>query len=496
MKSRWLVLPAAVGVLLGTALPNAVAQQPTDPLETYHRQALTWHRCDPEQPANFECATIKVPLDYRNPGGTTIDLAISRIRTGTPAKRRGVLLSNPGGPGVAGLGDPLAFDEVLPAEVREQYDLIGFDQRGLGKSTPIVCGLSEVERSFPHPYSAATFGQTVTASRSFADKCHTNVGKRLPYITTRNTARDMDLIRGVLGEPKISYWGMSYGTYLGAVYMQLFPGRSDRMVLDSSVDPALMWRGMWQSQAPGSELALQDWASWTAKHPDTYGLGGTPAEVRRAFHRLVAETDRTPIRYSDRAVTGTEIRFQLRDTFFDSPKTAAERVKQLKKDASGASGPTPRWLPVFADGDNNESLHWAINCNDAAWPRDPEQYRRDAIHERVRYPAYGDVGANITPCAFWKPQRIEPVTKVHNAAPALLLHNQWDSATTLSNGLGMHRALTGSRLVSVEGGRGHIVLIGENTCAHDIAFGYLNTGRLPTSDVTCKATPAVHPPTP
>ncbi|WP_251096409.1 alpha/beta hydrolase [Streptomyces sp. Caat 7-52] len=495
----------AVGVT-ATLVPALAPTQASaaEPLTRFANQKPAWHRCDASLPAAFQCATIKVPLDYSRPGAKTIKLAISRVKTSVPGKRHGVLLFNPGGPGGEGLDMPVMAKDMLPKKVREQYDLIGFDPRGVGRSSPVTCGLTNAEQNFEHPYRAEKFNRDVKWARTVADKCRAKNGDRLPYITTRNTARDMDVIRAVLGEKKLSYLGYSYGTYLGAVYAQMFPERTDRFVLDSAVDPARVWRGMIQVWAEGTEPAFTRWTKWTAQRHRTYKLGDTPAKVKKTFWDLVARADRTPVDDGGEKFTGDDIRAALRPMFY-SPKDAAEAVVSLKKAARGHAGhplrssvparpQAPRWSAAAAQppADNGTAAFWSVVCGDTgAWPHDPEQYRRDAIRDKAKYPLYGDFGSNITPCAFWD-QPAEPVTAVDNNVGLLTVQNQWDSQTPLVSGLGMHRALKGSRLVYVKGGEGHGVYGGDpRACADRTVNAYLSTGRLPARDVTCK--PPVSP---
>ncbi|MFF0204610.1 alpha/beta fold hydrolase [Streptomyces sp. NPDC005017] len=490
----------AVGVT-ATLVP-ALAPSPASaaaPLKAFENQRPAWHRCDASLPATFQCGTIKVPLDYGRPGGKTIKLAVSRMKTSVPGKRRGALFFNPGGPGGEGLDMPVWIKDGLPKQVREQYDLIGFDPRGVGRSSPVTCGLTSAEENIEHAYRPETFDSTVKWARTVADKCRARNGDVLPYITTRNTARDMDVTRAVLGEKKISYVGYSYGTYLGAVYSQMFPGRTDRFVLDSAVDPARVWRGMIQVWAEGGEPAFTRWTRWTAQRHRTYKLGDTAAKVRKTFWNLVERADRDPIELDGQKVSGDDIRASLRPVFF-SPKVAAEAVVDVKRAAEGrtVSRPSvlsgearePRRFATPAAGvprDNGTAAFWTVVCGDtAAWPRDPEQYRRDAIRDRARYPLYGDFGSNIVPCAYWgKPA--EPATKVNNRVGLLIVQNQWDSQTPLTSGLGMHRVLKGSRLVYVKGGEGHgVYTMDPRSCADRNVNSYLITGKLPTGDVTCK----------
>ncbi|MFD5506604.1 alpha/beta fold hydrolase, partial [Streptomyces sp. NPDC127051] len=256
---------AAAGLIATTVPLLSATQASAAPAAEYTPQKPAWQRCSTDQPASYECATIKVPLDYRRPQGRTIDLAISRIKSENPAKRHGAMLLNPGGPGGGGLDLPLMMNELMPKDVRDQYDLIGFDPRGVGASTPITCGLTDAEQNFDRPYKEETFPADVAWARTVAEKCREKSGSILPFVTTRNTARDMDAIRAALGEKKISYVGYSYGTYLGAVYTQMFPSRSDRFVLDSGVDPQRIWRGMIQVWATEAEPAFKRWTQWTAE---------------------------------------------------------------------------------------------------------------------------------------------------------------------------------------------------------------------------------------
>lgn len=494
-----LALGATATLLPGlTALPaSAAPRQGTGSSHAarFTHQTPDWQRCGADTPARFRCATIKVPLDHRDPGGATIDLAISRIRAGDAGKRRGVLLSNPGGPGGPGLDLPLHLSEHLPASVKDRYDLIGFDPRGVGRSAPVNCGLTEAERQWPRPYKP--FGDSVRWAKTVADKCRARAGDRLPHMTTRNTARDMDVLRAVLGEKKISYFGVSYGTALGATYTQLFPGRADRFVLDSAVDPKRMWRKMIQVWASEAEPAFARWSRWTAERSATYHLGKTPDEVAAAFWRLVERADRDPIVVGTEKLTGADIRVLLRREFF-TVRSAAELVVLLKDAAAGK--PVPGLPPTPESPDNLLSSLWTVLCGDAPSPRDPETYRRDSVRDAARYPLFGDFASNITPCAFWD-RPVEPLTRIDNKVGTLILQNEWDSQTPLSTARGMHRALKGSRLVTVDEGEGHGVAYGmaagpADRCAQDTATTYLVTGRLPAKDVTCRAIPGTGRPQP
>ncbi|MFF3554126.1 alpha/beta hydrolase [Streptomyces tsukubensis] len=446
--------------------------------------ALAWQGCGGDIPATVECATLKVPLDHSRPSGRKIAVALSRIKAADPGKRRGVLLFNPGGPSASGLHYPLALSGYLPHSVKDRYDLIGFDPRGVGASSPLACGTNSAdERKTYRPYAKATFAKDVAWARDIADRCRKRNGDTLPYINTRNTARDMDLIREALGERKISYFGLSYGTYLGSVYMQLFPNRADRFVLDSGVDPQRVWRSMAQSWAVQAEATFDRWTEWTARHAAQYGLGDTPAEVEKLFWNIVARADREPLDLGGTVFNGADVREYIRWEI-SHPPLAARTLGLLRDAAAGKPVPT---FPVFVPTDNELASFIAVMCGDVRWPTDPAVYRADARRDSVRYPLYGDSVSNIFPCAFWD-RPAEAATRIDNKVPALIVQNEWDPQTPLTTALGLRRALKGSRLVTVDEGQGHgVYLRGVSACADDATTAYLTTGRLPAGDITCAA---------
>lgn len=481
--------------------PSATASPATatGALDRYTQQKPKWKRCEASAPAEFQCATIQVPLDYRAPGGKRLDLAISRIKSTAPGKRHGVLLSNPGGPGGPGIYMPLALREELPASVTRKYDLIGFDPRGVGESSPVSCNLTLEEEDWLRPYKKETYTKDVAWARKVAEKCRAKSGSVLPHITTRNTARDLDVLRAVLGEKKLSYLGYSYGTYLGAVYTQLFPGRVDRFVLDSAVDPARAWRGMVQWWAEGAEPAFDRWTEWAAARSETYGLGNTPKKVDRTFWELIARADRKPIEFDGMKLTGDDIRGGMRGAVF-SPKSATEAFVELKKAADGKPASAAKATALTGamesarkaagvPDDNMTASFWAVVCGDnsAAWPRNPERYRQDAIADKGRYPLFGDFASSIKPCAFWNTS-VEPATKVNNKVGSLIVQNEWDSQTPLPSAQALHSVMKRSKMVTVLGGEGHGVYPSGNACTDGTVTGYLLTGKLPARDVACRAT--------
>ena len=475
--------------------PAASASE--DSLAAYRNQPVTWGACTDDDPdgdlaqiAGLQCARITAPLDYRDPAGPAISVALSRIAASRSDRRRGVLLSNPGGPGGPGLDMPGLLRDVLPAKVHEQYDLIGMDPRGTGRSSPLQCHLSGNQSYFTdtlaYPYDPATFKDIAARSRDAADTCARNIGPRMAHFTTANTARDMDLIRAVLGEKKLSYVGVSYGTYLGGVYATLFPERTDRIVLDSSLPPD--WDGSYRLLSKAAPAAMRRWATWTAAHDDRYHLGSTAAEVTRTFFGMIRSLEQRPLEGLDPG----QARWQLRGAMYDL-KEGAEYVVNLRENmrtsepATGGGSDFPSDPPTEAD-DAFGSLHMAVTCGEVGrWSPNVEQYRREAESARKKEPLIGDLVTNVNACAFWAHRSAEPAVTVHSPAGALIVQNEWDPNTPLAGAQRMHHALPASRLLTVVNGQGHAILHRKpGACVVDQIGAYLSSGRLPAKDATCK----------
>lgn len=425
----------------------------------------------PSPTGGLECATLRVPLDYADPGGRTIELTISR-HAGTPGKRRGVLLMNPGGPGSPGLAMPAQLVQRLGGTgLPEAYDVIGFDPRGTAYSTPVTCDLTPGQRgAVLGPYAAGPRDVDATAvkARVVARQCGSaSTTDLLPQMTTANTARDLDRIREALGEQKISYYGLSYGSYLGAAYTSMFPGRSDRIVLDSVLGPGGLDVRANRRFAEGFDDRFPDFAAWAAARDDRYHLGRTSAAVTAKFAGLAAER-------------GPGFRADTWNGLYDDasfPALAAEWAGT----ARAAVGPL--------DGDNHAALQLQVLCNDSDWPEEIGYYRRAVELDRLRHPMFGPAAANVNPCAFWPVERTEPPVRVGGPGPAdvLLVQNLRDPATPLS-GARETRAAFGSRarLVTVDAG-GHGVFTRENACGNEAVLDYLRDGVFPAADGSCPA---------
>lgn len=468
-------------------------------LEPFERQRVVWHACpDPDLAAvRGECAEIRVPLDYSAPGGRTIGLAISRVPATDPARRRGVLLTNTGGPGVPALNPGQGVRSGLSAEVRATYDLIGFDPRGVGRSAPVACGwpAGRVPGGDAQPGpDRASFDRNVQRAAHLAALCIGAEGAALPHINTRNTARDMRMIGVVLGESKISYYGPSYGSYLGAVFTQMFPEHSDRIVLDSVVDPERYWLGLFQDSGPATEAALAEWAKTVAAEQQQFQLGDSTGAVLTTVRDLIARVAQRPIEIAGLSVDDDNLLTVLNLALSYPMYTAelAELIQQLRAVGDGhAVQPIPLWevMRGWVGSGGLFEAHMAIKCGDVAAPRDPEWYWGNIERSRIEWPIFGPLANNIAPCAFW-PAPLEPPTRIQHSVPVLLLHADGDIRTPYSGAQSMRRLMSASRLVTLRDTRWHSVLTLQNPCIGAAVDQFLLDGELPQADMDCRRTGA------
>jgi pimeloyl-ACP methyl ester carboxylesterase len=455
---------------------------------------LRWAACGTGDPAQ-ECATLAVPLSYRDPDGPTVALQVSRIGSARPRERRGVLLLVPGGPGDPGLDRPSTMVGRLPASVRERYDLVGFDPRGVGASSPVSCGLRHEDllavnqRPWPAP-DGGIAGNAVT-ERRIARTCLANGGPVLRSIGTENEARDIDRIRAALGEPRLSLWGVSYGTYAGAVYATMFPERTDRVVLDSSddPDPSRVARGWLANYAAGVEDRFPDFAGWAAEPGNPYRLAATPEAVRPLFLRLAARLDRAPLSWPGAdppSLTGNALRETLLESMYDDEDFA--RLAELMLAARGDRPlPPPAATPPEPVLQNVTAVAVATICDDVAWPRSLPAIARDVAADRARHPLTAGMPANVMPCVFW-PAPAEPPVRVSSHGPSnvLMVQNLRDPATPYSGALRMLAALgSRARMVTVDRGGHEAYLANGNACGDRLVTAFL-TGA-PARDAFCPA---------
>jgi pimeloyl-ACP methyl ester carboxylesterase len=289
----------------------------------------------------------------------------------------------------------------------------------------------------------------------------------------------MDLIRAALGEQKISYFDLSYGSYLGAVYTTLFPQRSDRIMLDSVVDPRDVWRSVWQAWGPATEERFEDFAKWAAARDAAYGLGATPRAVRQTYLNLTRQLDAQPV--GD--WTGNLLRAQTRGSMYQDASFAplAKIIQTIK-----GGHPDPVVLPPMSQ--SSIATLWGIVCDDADWPTSIALHQRQVLRDQKKYPITNGLPSNIWPCAFWPTEPIEPVVTITDRGPknVLLTQNLRDPATPLVGAVAMRRAMGDrARLVTADQGGHGTYLLTENACVTNVGTVFLVEGKLPARDVAC-----------
>ncbi|GHA03720.1 alpha/beta hydrolase [Streptomyces echinoruber] len=475
-----------------------------DPLARYHHQHLAWQSCvrgsgddlgKELERAGAQCADVTVPLDYGVPGGRTITVAISRIRATDTAHRVGALLLNSGGPGGQTLGDP-PWVRTAMRDAGARYDIVGVDPRFVGRSTPLDCHWPTGTSFRGAGTGRAGFEQVTALSRELARRCRAYARDLLPYATTRDTARDLDVVRAALGQDRISYLGYSYGSYLGQVYATMFPGRTDRVVLDGVIDPHRYGPRLLLGATAAHRAALTHWAAWTAARDGTYGLGRTRDEVLAAVDRVRTAAERAPLHVGGYRVDAHTMPVVVFNGLSQDNDSAygdlARAVRDLVRAADGHRVAPSPWLAdalrfVLTGSDSSYgSAQTAILCGDVPAPRDPEVYWRDVQRARAADPLFGPVTHDIGPCAFWQPPRERP-TAVRPDLPALLVNATGDPRTPYDGALAVRHRWRSSRLVTLRGADQHAVYgVFGSSCADSAVNAYLATGRLPAGDLTCE----------
>lgn len=493
----------AIAAVLSAGTAATAGKPAAGPLAKYTHQPVHWKKCQRGptdelgkrlDAGGVQCANLTVPLNYSDPDGRTITLAVSRFAATDHKHRIGALFLNSGGPGGIALDMPLDWHQLMKG-AGDRYDLIGMDPRFIGRSTPLDCHWPISTMLTGAGLTRNSFEKSVALESRLAADCQARHSGVLPYVTTRNTARDMDVVRAALGEKRISYLGYSYGSYLGEVYTQLFPGRTDRVVLDSTLDPRRYGPGMLPDMLPANQAAFESWARWTARRNDRFHLGATSARVIARVDRIVRTAARHPLPVGDFRVGADVIPNLLMDSLSDDrdePRAGLARdMHTLDRIAAGRSAtPSDRLLDglsYFASNADSPSgsAQAAILCGDRAAHRNPQWYWRSIQRDKAASPIFAPLLDNITACAFW-PEPAEPPTRVHNAIPMLIVNSTGDPRTPYFGARGAHRLLTGSRLLTLRGAAIHAVYANYgNACVDSTVAAYLNSGRLPATDRTC-----------
>lgn len=474
-----------------TETPEA-APDPEDPLGDFHTQDVQWEECD----NGFECATLTVPLDYAEADGETIELALLRI----PAAgddRIGSLFVNPGGPGGSGVEYAMQAETQLSEAVRERFDIVGFDPRGVANSTPIDCvsdaELDEFISADPVPDDAAELNELNTDLEEFAAGCEANSGAMLAHVNTENVARDLDIMRAALGDDVLYYLGKSYGTYIGALYAGLFPDNVGRLVLDGAMDPSLTSVEFALGQATGVDRALTAYLEDCVAQTEC-ALGSSVIEARETVAGLldVIENEPLPTSDPDRPLSAALATYGIILPLYVPPEQGYEYLTSGFEEALGGNGDTLLFLAdVYLDrnadgtynGNQNEAI-FAVHCVDRPSLETAEEVEATLGEFEEASPIFGPFLAwSELSCASWPVEPVdepEPVSAA-GADPILVVGTTGDLATPYEWAEGLADQLESGVLLTYEG-FGHTAYFTGNDCVDSVVDTYLIDGELPEGE--------------
>ncbi len=478
----------ACGLFAGDSSPATAA--PAD-AATLHQAAstLNWNNC---QPSGFQCATLKVPIDYTKPGGATLDLALIRLPATNQSQRIGSLLANPGGPGGSAIDFMKAWAGIVPNSIRARFDLVAFDPRGVGLSTPIVCHdtLQQLIAEDPTPDNDAEWKAGAAATKQFADDCGAKYGSLLSFVGTKNVARDMESIRIALGEDKLTYVGYSYGTAIGAVYADMYPQRVRAFVLDGAVDLSQSFEDSNRTQMVGFERALDAYLADCRQKQCALTREGDPATV---IDTLLAQAEAKPIPApgEDRpAGPGETLLGIISALYSQSEWPALTRAVQdgLNGDGSVLVELTDQYLRRNRDGSypNLIEANAAVNYVDSDCPKDPEAYKVMAGSFAKAAPHFGASAATGSlMCAYW-PAKADPLTvpRAAGAAPIVVISTTNDPATPYEWGVAMSKQLESGKLITHRGD-GHTIYLQGDSCVDQAVNAYILNLTVPEAGKSC-----------
>ena len=446
---------------------------------------VNWGNCtDPVLvQANAQCGFVTVPLDYANPGGTTISIAVSRVRHTVPdSQYQGVVLVNPGGPGGSGL-ELSTLGSAVPGGVGGDYDWIGFDPRGVGSSVPALsCDPNYFSADRPSylPTTPQLTKEWLTRSKDYAQACGKAQPALLQHMTTEDAAKDMDSIRAALGQQQITYYGFSYGTYLGEVYSTLFPQRVRRMVLDSNVDPRGVWYQSNLDQDAPFNRNIKIWFTWVAKYDSVFHLGTTEAAVEKLWYAQLATLTKHPAGGVIGGDEWTDIFLQAGYYRFGWVQLGQAFAGWVNK-GDWATLNTLYQQTDTPGNDNEFAVYAAVQCTDAQWPTNWGKWEFDnwTTYAKAPFETWDNAWFNA-PCIYWPAKASTPVT-INGAKTksTLLIDEELDAATPFEGSLEVRKLYPNSSLIAEPGGMTHADSLSGDMCVDNQVAAYLATGTLP-----------------
>ncbi|MBP2479085.1 pimeloyl-ACP methyl ester carboxylesterase [Crossiella equi] len=514
------------GVALGTAalavsaglVPVAGAAPPNGPdSDLAATPVLDWTPCP--SPPGARCATAQVPLSYRDPGGPKISLALMKRPARDPANRIGTVFNNPGGPGSSGRVPP----RLTPA-VADRFDIVGFDPRGTNRSSPVTCSADPADDAKLSPAFPVTEAEETEAIRSVGEvtaRCARHAGPLLGHMSTANVARDLDLLRRAVGDRQLTYLGTSYGTHLGEVYANLYPGRVRAVVLDGVLDPREWTTGKRPGQGGepfvhrigshlGAQAALRTLLRECAAHAQCEfgGPGATEQSLQRKYDDLLARLRQGPITLTGAQGGKQEITYRelvdrmLRGLYgWDAAEFMTpflQRLHLAAQDPAAAAVPVripEATAPRYAE--EEPPIAWntwwsAVACADSDNPRDPREVGRYARAAEAEAPGFASAWVyRSLVCSSWPvtdPDRYTGPWNKPTANPVLLVGNRrGDPATPYEDAAATSALLGRGRLLTADIAGHGVVYDGRNACVDRWVDGYLTTLALPPEGTVCAA---------
>ena len=463
-------------------------------LESYYTQKIAWNSCD----NGWQCGNLKVPLNYADPAGQSIEIAVTRKPAANPSERIGSLLVNPGGPGGSGI-QYAQSPGIVSTNVQARFDLVGFDPRGVGQSTPAVNCVTDTQMDAflntpPDPSGPTEINEIVNQSKFFAQQCEANSASLLPYVGTIYAARDMDVLRAVLGDSKLYYLGKSYGTYLGAVYAQEFPDKVGRVVLDGAIDPSLTAEQMNLAQATAFDDELNQYAQSCVKQSNC-PLGSDAAAGVQHLKTWVNGLDQHPISGdATRKLTAAQAMTGIAFAMY-SPSYWSDLTTALTNAYNGNGALLLSMADAYNDRVNghyqgNETeANFAVNCVDH--PDEAaslQQIEQELPTFEQAAPFFGEmIDWSSLPCAYWgaKPDTTPQKIAAKGAAPILVVGTTQDPATPYAWAKSLASQLSSGHLLTMNG-FGHTAYMLGTSCIDTAVDAYLINDTLPAAGTTCQ----------
>lgn len=505
----------AITAAAATALAGTVAAAPAKASADRPAAGISWSPCPDNDPVvggllkGLECGSLDVPLDHSRPQGRTITLALTRARHTAPDEQyQGIVLLNRGQwPGQFGRDLPTRFAKGtsgLSPAVGATYDWIGFDPRGTGASEPqITCEPTYVwpgkARADLVPRTAADERAWRERARAFADSCGRTHGDTLDFLSTKDTARDLDRIRQALGQEQLTYFGWDYGTYLGSVYASMYPHRVRRMVLDTVVHPADGWYKDVLEQNGTFEKSAENYFAWIARNDATYHLGTTRAAVEANYYAGMEMLRKAPVDGRIGPAEYTEVflvNLYRRSSWVGHSKALADWV--LRKDPAGLKA---NFNDPGYPTQNKQAMYNAVQCTDSPWPRGWQRWHNDYTRQYrtgTTFLTWYNAWYNA-PCAFWPAPAGTPQKVGAKNVNVLVVQGEHVAGSPLAGAYDLHRRFPDSRLLVERNGYEHETSLSRNanTCINSHVGDYLRDGTRPAdgqgADATCEANPAPAP---